>query len=99
MGVGQKAVRSINKAIRQIVREYYFFQELEKDLKDLKQAIKEGKRKQEVKDIKLAFKDFKYIGRAERRFNNYEKLVEEFFKLLGQKVISEKETSDLISRI
>ena len=44
MGVGQKAVRSINKAIRQIVREYYFFQELEKDLKDLKQAIKEGKR-------------------------------------------------------
>ena len=57
--------------------EFSSFKDLKKDLEQLKSDISEAKEKEESKDIKKAFRDFKYIGRAEYRETRYERHVEE----------------------
>lgn len=93
------------KAIKWIATEYYFFEELKKDLRNLKDDLSRAKEKSEVKDIKKAFRDFRYLSRAELRFNKiYEKEIEkEAEKMLENCPFSfsgtVKEIKELLARI
>jgi hypothetical protein len=72
--------KHVHGAIQWAAAEHNFFNELKNDLLLLKHDISLGKEKSEVRDIKHALKNFRYIGKAERRFDNHEKHVEEFLQ-------------------
>jgi DNA repair exonuclease SbcCD ATPase subunit len=76
----------LQTSIGWILREFYFFKQLQDDLKELKTDISHAKKKEEVKDIKDALRDFKYIGRAEKRFDVYEKEFEEKLAALKKEI-------------
>ena len=71
--------RSIQNGIKWLSSEHSYFKDLKDHLQELKRDISTGKEKEKVKEIKAAFKDFRYIGKSERRFANSEKHVEELF--------------------
>lgn len=72
-------------AIKQLVAEFSFFKDLKDDLDSLKTHIDTQKLKA-GNDIKGAFRDFRYIGRAEARFYNSEKHVIEGLRLIEKKI-------------
>lgn len=80
--------KHVHGAIQWAATEYNFFNDLKNDLLLLKRDISLGKEKSEVKDIKHALKDFRYIGKAERRFDDHEKHVEEFLQKVREHELS-----------
>ncbi|PIN88074.1 MAG: hypothetical protein COY22_01385 [Candidatus Tagabacteria bacterium CG_4_10_14_0_2_um_filter_40_13] len=74
--------KHVHEAIKWVATEHKFFEDLSADLQLLKRDITLAKEKNEVKDIKHALGDFRYIGKAERRFDNHEKHVEDFLEKL-----------------
>ncbi len=65
-------------AIKWASAEYKYFKDLQKDLDRLKTKIELAAARDSVPKLRALFKDLKYIGRAEARFNDYEKHVEGF---------------------
>src|SRR3989344_603904 len=76
--------KHVEEAIKWVATEHKFFEDLSTDLQLLKRDIALAKEKSEVKDIKRALGDFRYIGKAERRFDNHEKHVEGFLNKLRE---------------
>ena len=67
---------------------------MHKDLQQLKSDLERGKKKDQVKDIKKALKDFRYLGKSERRLNHNEKVVEDFLDELKKKVAGAEQLHD-----
>ena len=74
----------VHKAIKWVATEHKFFEDLSTDLQLLKRDIALAKEESAVKDIKRALRDFRYIGKAERRFDNHEKHIEDFLNKLRE---------------
>ena len=77
-----KIQEEIEKAIRWLSSEHYFFKSLKEDLNELKIDLSSAKEKESVKEIKKALRDFKYIGKSERRFERYEQDIEKEAEIL-----------------
>lgn len=90
--------QTISAAIKWLAAEYKFFKELKSDLTDLKRDLTIAQEKSAVSDIKHALGDFRYIAKAERRFNRYEQEVEEMLEGLKSK-ISSAESAEEINRL
>ncbi len=71
-----KIAGEIEKAIRWLASEHYFFKELKQHLGELKNDLAIAREKNSVRDIKKALRDFRYIGKSEKRFEYYEKDIE-----------------------
>ena len=76
--------KHVHEAIKWVATEHKFFDDLSVDLQLLKRDIALAQEKSEVRDIKRALGDFRYIGKAEKRFNNHEKHVEDFLNKLRE---------------
>src|SRR3989338_8003259 len=77
-----KIQEEIEKAIKLLSSEHYFFKSLKEDLNELKIDLSSAKEKESVKEIKKALRDFKYIGKSERRFERYEQDIEKEAEIL-----------------
>ena len=97
------ADKHIQEAVAWLASEHNFFIELKKDLTDLKGDLESAKTKEQVKDIKKAFRDFRYLARSEQRFQQHEKQVEEALADLQKQKISVSgtihEIQDLLQRL
>ncbi len=91
------------EAIGWLASEHKFFVELKQDLAKLKKDLDDAKKEAQVKDIKLCFKDFRYLGVSEARFNQREQHIEQALKeLLDRKITitgSIKEIQELLQRL
>lgn len=91
------------EAIGWLASEHHFFIGLKRDLALLKADLDEAKTKAQVKDIKLCFKDFRYLGISEARFNQRERHIEQILKELSDRRItvtgSIKEIPELLQRL
>ncbi|HIH11306.1 TPA: hypothetical protein HA241_03895 [Candidatus Woesearchaeota archaeon] len=58
-----------------LAAEHNFFAELQRDLETLRKNLTTARASSNVADIKRAFRDFKFIGKCERRADNYENQV------------------------
>lgn len=67
-----KIKEEVGKAIKWLSSEYYFFKELKENLEELKRDLSSAKEHASVKDIRKALRDFRYIGKSERKFERYE---------------------------
>jgi len=74
--------KAVETAVNWVAAEHKFFKDLQVDLQLLKKDIALAKEHNEVKDVKRALGDFRYIGKVERRFDNQEKNIEDFLKKL-----------------
>src|SRR3989338_1000804 len=80
--------KHVQAAVAWLASEHNFFIELKNDLANLKEDLESAKAKEQVKDIKKAFRDFRYLARSEQRFQQYEKQVEEALADLGKQKIT-----------
>lgn len=69
--------KHIQEAIAWLASEHKYFGELKDDLAQLRKDLESAKEKEQVKDIKKAFRDFRYLARSEQRFQRHEQQVEE----------------------
>lgn len=69
--------KHIQEAIAWLASEHKYFGELKDDLAQLKKDLESAKEKEQVNDIKKAFRDFRYLARSEQRFQRHEQQVEE----------------------
>lgn len=76
--------KHVYEAIKWIATEHKFFEDLSADLQLLRRDIALAQEKSEVRDIKRALGDFRYIGKAEKRFDDQEKYVENFLNKLRE---------------
>ena len=67
----------VNRAIRLLAREHYFFERLGQDLKALSNDLRTGNSQGSVAEIRNAFHDFGYIGRTEQRLSRLETNLQE----------------------
>jgi hypothetical protein len=74
------SVNDVRKALKWDVKLHLLLKKLRANITLLKEDINESKTKNEVKEVKSALKVAKHIGKTERRFNVYEKHVEDFIK-------------------
>ncbi|MCH7771137.1 MAG: hypothetical protein IIA49_08995 [Bacteroidetes bacterium] len=98
----KKFDKELQKSLKWLATEHNYFLELKKDLDKLKEDIKKAKEKDEVKDIKAAFKDFRYIAKSEKRFNRHEHTVEEILHEMKSRISLSgtiKEIEELIQRL
>lgn len=82
--------------------EFYYFKIMQKNLANLKKDIEKASQKDEVKDIKKALQNCKYIGRAERRLEDYEKHIEKSLTDIQKRnaiSITDKELDNVLQRI
>ncbi len=93
--MAQQLQTHIQKALDYLLREYTHFQEFKKDLEQLA-AIIQAEKSKENKSFKKLFKDFKYIARAERRFNRFIIKVEDDFKQLLQQEKDTRSKAELV---
>ncbi len=78
-------LKKVQKATEWIATEYKYFKDLQTDLQELKADLNTAKEKDKVRDIKNALADFRYLAKAERRFNRSEEEVEQVLaELKGQ---------------
>jgi hypothetical protein len=105
----KKLSKSIDKAIRFLASEFYYFKELGVDLNELKYHVslakkalekKQNKKAKhlknlEIRQVKSAFKDYKYIGRSQARFNKKMKFVIEAIEFFHVKSKSIKQAKIL----
>lgn len=95
----------ISDALSWIAAESKYFNEVKKDFARLKEFINYAKQQEEKRGIKILFRDIRYLGKAERRFQRYEARVEEFAQKLYERVLrgelvqSAEEIADLKERL
>ena len=83
----KKALReNIHQAISWIATEHNYFLELKKDISRLKVEIETAKANADLKGLKVLWRDVRYIGRSERRFNRYEHNVESILSKMKDKI-------------
>ncbi len=107
----RKYQSTIKKGTKFLATEHYFFSQLKGDLAELKKDLglekdphtkKEIFQSKTIADMKKAFRDFRYIGKAETRFERIEEHVEDALKAIKEKVTlsgTGKEVEDLIMRL
>jgi hypothetical protein len=96
--------KEISSAVKWLATEHSYFKLLKKDLEELRIDLKTVSRKKQVKEIHAALRDFTFIGKAERRLNNHEQLVERGINDIKENympsVIDQRtENTELIKRI
>ncbi len=69
--------KHIQEAIAWLASEHKYFGELKDDLTQLRNDLESARAKEQVKDIKKAFRDFRYLARSEQRFQRHEQQIEE----------------------
>ena len=77
----------IHASMRWLAREYSYFKDLKEDLKNLRVHWQTANKKTQVKKIRAALREAKFIGRAERRLDGHETLVEEGIRELNSQYI------------
>lgn len=87
-------LKTIKKAVEWLATEHNYFTDIQKDLQQLKTDLDKGKEKDQVKDIKKALGDFRYLGKSERRLNRYETAVEDVLEKLKQRVAGAEQLHD-----
>ncbi len=87
-------LKTIKKAVEWLATEHNYFTDIQKDLRQLKTDLENGKEKDQVKDIKKALGDFRYLGKSERRLNRYEEAVENVLEKLKQRVAGAEQLHD-----
>lgn len=87
---GSSPEKKFNKALQQEIKdlskEYLLFAAFEEDLQALEEAIKQAKKKEEVADLKAAFRDFQVIQNIQLRFDSHEQHRQQFETKLLEKV-------------
>lgn len=63
--------KEMEKCANSVAAEFYYFKELQEDLMQLQEDCKNTLKKKELKDIKHALRDFRYISRAAYREERY----------------------------
>ncbi len=81
-------IKNVQDAVAWLASEHNYCKELKKDLAQLRADLESAKGKEEVKDIKKAFRDFRYLARSEQRFQRQEQQVEEALRELGKQRIT-----------
>lgn len=77
----------VQDAIKWMAAEYKFLKDLEGDIAKLKPMITNARKKECTSEIKKLFKDFRYVGRSERRFMRYEDLLEKKMKVMLEEMM------------
>ncbi len=79
---GKSNQQKIKSAIKWLAAEHHYLKKVSKDLAELQVDIIRTDSVQESEDITRALRDFKYVGRCERRFQDSGEEVEEIFDAL-----------------
>ncbi len=93
---------NIEKAIGWAASEHNYFKELKEDLAELKKNIQNAKKEKLVKGMRVAFRDYRYLGQSERRLNNYVGNVESLLDGIKSKVTVSgkvKEIEELVKHL
>ncbi len=97
------ANKHIQEAVAWLASEHKFFGELKDDLTQLRKDLETAKAKEQVTDIKKAFRDFRYLARSEQRFQRHEQQVEEALADLRKQKIAVsgtiQEIQDLLQQL
>ncbi len=79
---GKSNQQKIKSAIKWLAAEHHYLKRISKDLADLQADVIKARAVQESEDIARALRDFRYVGRCERRFQDSGQEVEEIFDAL-----------------
>ncbi len=101
----RKYQSTVQKGTKFLATEHYFFEKLTDDLSELKDDLENAKtalQDKTIADMKKAFHDFRYIGKAEKRFERIEEHIEDALRAIEKKVTVKgtiKEIDELRKRL
>jgi hypothetical protein len=101
--MADKFQKEVGEAIKWLATEHHYFKELIGDLTGLKKDINNAKTKTDINwvEMKDSLRDYEYVGRAERRFQQHELKIEELARHARSNLNQQgvKIVDDLIKRI